>query len=145
MEITFNLSQTSSLGTELYSGTPAASETKQSSDGDTVSISEEGKAKAAAMTASKLTDSEDTEESSTESTLDALKKMIEQLKKEIEELEEKDIPEEQKEERLAALKNQLMQVQLEYAQALKEKSGSSGTTLLSGLGSSAEGFANSLT
>lgn len=145
MEITFNLSQTSSLGTDLYSEKTAASGSTQNSGGDTVSISEEGKAKAAAMTASKLNNSEDTEKSSSESTLDALKKQIEQLKQKIEELEEKDIPKEQKEERLAALKNQLMQVQLEYAQALKEKSGSSGTTLLSGLGSSAEGFANSLT
>lgn len=152
MDITFVLSQsptataTQTLSASAYT-TQAASSTA-SSGGDTVSISDEGKALAAGMTQSYQIESEESEESedsSSTSSVETLKKLIEQLEQEIEEIEESDMPEKEKENKLSALRTELAQVQLEYAQALQEESGTVGSTLLSGLGSEAEGFANSLT
>ncbi len=118
------------------------------SGGDTVTISDEGKALAASMSQSyqiESEESEETEDSSSSSNVETLKKLIEQLEQEIKEIEESDEPKEEKEDKLSSLRTELAQLQLEYAQALEDESGTVGSTLLSGLGSEAEGFASSLT
>lgn len=153
MDITLILSQTTQaiVGTDVESSSKASA-AAGSSGGDTVTISEEGQALAAAMTASgqaytaETADSGESEDgSSSSSTLETLKKLIEQLEKEIEEIEASELPEEEKESKLSSLRTALVQTQLEYAQALQEESGTAGGTLLSALGSEAEGFADSLT
>jgi len=155
MEITLHLSPTSSIPPLLGSPTSATTPLTINS-GDTVDISEQGRVFSAALIAGKAKAvqsvaaeaSEDLKESSRVSTLESLKKMIVKLKQELQalqELEEKDISEEDKERKRRELQTRLTQAQLQYAQTLGEGSSSSDATLLSGLGSSAQGFGNSLT
>lgn len=151
MDITLILSQ--STQTMAGTGIEATSTASQTSavGGDIVTISEEGKALAASMSSTSqgytaaTEDAEESEDSSSSSTLETLKNLIEQLEKEIEEIEESEQPEEEKETKLSSLRTALVQAQLEYAQALEEESGTVGGTLLSALGSEAEGYADSLT
>lgn len=152
MEITLHLSPTSSIPPLL--GSPTSATTAHAiNSGDTIDISEQGRVFSAALIAGKARAvqsvaaeaSEDLKESSRVSTLESLKKMIEKLKQELQELEEKDILEEDKERKRQELQTRLTQAQLQYAQTIGEGSSSSDTTLLSGLGSSAQGFGNSLT
>ncbi len=150
MELTSILSQSTvhaTNGSLTAAAEGSGHAAKNASTGDTVSISEEGRALAMVMQNSDAASSasEDSEEESSNSTAETLRKKIEQLKREIEEIEQSEMSDEEKERKLAALRTTLTQIQLEYAQALEKENGSQSTTLLSALGSSAEGFGDSLT
>ncbi|WP_320175909.1 hypothetical protein [Maridesulfovibrio sp.] len=116
----------------------------KSSGGDTVSISQAGQEKLAAMTSMKSA-SEATEESSDSSSsiddqIERIKEQIEKIKKELERLQ-KD-PEKNKDQ-IAAKQNELMQMQSQLAEMQDQKAKASGTN--SSGGTRAEGMSNSLT
>jgi len=103
--------------------------------GDSVTISEEGRQKAAKLTTKAGTSSED----STEAAIARIKEQIEKVKEQIEKLKDSDLPEKQKQQQTLMLQNQLVQLNDELAK-LQQQSGGSVTG-----GTKAEGFANSLT
>jgi len=113
----------------------------KSGDGDTVSISEQGKEKLAAM----KSDSSETKKSS--GTTDSIDEQIEKVKEQIEKIQ-KEIEELQKEpkknkDQIAAKQNELMQYQGQLVELQDQKNKASGTSAKGG--TRAEGMSNSLT
>ena len=116
----------------------------KSADGDTVSISQAGQEKLAAMTSMK-SGAEATEDSSESSNpiddqIERVKEQIEKTKKELEKLQ-KD-PEKNKDQ-IAAKQNELMQLQSQLSDLQDQKAKAEGTS--SAGGTRANGMSNSLT
>ncbi|WP_421901602.1 hypothetical protein [Maridesulfovibrio sp.] len=116
----------------------------KSADGDTVSISQAGQEKLAAMTSMK-SGAEATEESSEntssiEQQIEKVKEQIKKLKEEIEKLQKE--PEKNKDQ-IAAKQNELMQYQAQLTELQDQQNKANGTS--SGGGTRAEGMSNSLT
>ena len=128
-----------------------AQEAKTPVQGDTVTISEEARAIAAAEEPEKSEEgqvnlsAEQTEESDEESEVDRiirmLKEQIEKLKEEIKELEESDLPEKTKLTLIQDKQVQLMELNDQLAEAMESKFKSMGTTISGG--TRAEGAGNS--
>ncbi|MBI9110441.1 hypothetical protein [Maridesulfovibrio ferrireducens] len=106
-------------------------------DGDSVSISEEGKSKLNQMNAQKSEEKDDS--SPIEKMIKELQKKIQQLKKEIDDLKQSDTPDDQKKEQVAAKENQLAMLQSQLSEAITQKQKGEETALR------AKGFKNSLT
>ena len=131
-------------GNALYGTAQAEKET--TAGGDTVTISEEGRAKALSVAggAAGAAPSEKSDSSSKqEEMIKRIKEQIEKLKQEISELQNNNsMPEETKEKMLQMKQSELMQLQSELMQAQNEQAKSEG--LSSSGGTRANGFANSL-
>ncbi|HBR06741.1 MAG TPA: hypothetical protein DD766_06955 [Desulfovibrio sp.] len=111
---------------------------ENASGGDTVSLSAEAKSLSAA--ALKTQDSGDSSGSDAAELIKNIQERIKELQKEIEAVKsDPSLSEEQKKTKLAALQSELMTLQSELLQAQSASGGSSMG------GTSAEGFANSLT
>ncbi|ADU61228.1 MAG: hypothetical protein KUA35_01160 [Pseudodesulfovibrio sp.] len=112
--------------------------------GDTVVISQEARALAAAVKSEETeSDSKDSDSKSTqEQLISSLEKQIEKLEEEIDELEESDLPEKQKQQQIQAKQAQLMQLNDQLLKAQQEQLELEGQ--VSGGGTSAQGFGNSL-
>ena len=133
-------SQTAFRLSESVSGGAQAATTAEAA-GDSVTLSDAGKALAAATTGNASGDaaqgssmsagkaSEGTSQDASDETDNKVKKLqerIQELMQQIQELQSQDLPQEQKQAQLMQLQTQLMQVQNEYAQALRQQSASSG-------------------
>ncbi|MFW5498339.1 MULTISPECIES: hypothetical protein [unclassified Maridesulfovibrio] len=116
----------------------------KSADGDTVSISQAGQDKLAAMT-SMESSSEATGESSESSNSidDQIQKIQEQIEKVKEEIEKLQKDPEKNKDQIAAKQNELMQLQGQLVELQDQKSQASGTNASGG--TRAEGMSNSLT
>ncbi|WP_319779818.1 hypothetical protein [Maridesulfovibrio sp.] len=116
----------------------------QDKTGDTISISQQGKDKLAAMQAgsqsSESTDSSSDPSSNIDQQIEKVKEQIEKVKEEIEELQ-KD-PEKNKDQ-ISAKQNELMQLQGQIVELQEQQNKASGTS--SKGGTRAEGMGNSLT
>jgi TolA-binding protein len=125
------------LSESVSGGAQAATDTVAEAAGDSVTLSDAGKALAAAtagdaaqgrgMSAGKASEgaSQDTSDES-DNKVKKLQERIQELMQQIQELQSQDLPQEQKQAQLMQLQTQLMQVQNEYAQALRQQSASSG-------------------
>jgi hypothetical protein len=125
-----------------------------SQHGDTVVISQEARALAAAAkpdesdkgkqdgTALKGGSSSDDSQSTQEQLISRLEKQVEKLEKEIKELEDSDLPEKQKRQQVQAKQDQLMQLNDQLVKAKQEQLKLDGQA--SGGGTRAEGFGNSV-
>lgn len=112
----------------------------KSGGGDTVSISQQGKDKLAAMQSGSESEKSSENSSSIEQQIEKIQEQIKKLKEEIEKLQKE--PEKNKDQ-IAAKQNQLMQYQGQLAELQNQQSKANGT---SGAGGTrANGMSNSLT
>lgn len=109
--------------------------TESGGQGDSVTISEEGRQQAAKLT----TKSGSSNQDATETAIENLKNQIDKVKEQIEKVKNGDLPEKQKQQQVLMLQNQLIQLNDQLAK-LQQKSGGGASG-----GTRAEGFANSLT
>lgn len=107
--------------------------------GDTVKISEEGK-RLSGQAVQKIEEGEDeSAQTTTEMRIERLEQRIEEIQQEIEEAQgDAELSDKEKQQKVQALTAELLQIQQELAELQSQGGGTGG-------GTSAEGFANSLT
>lgn len=135
------------LKTANIAGTGSSQDRSSKNTGDTVTISEEARKKAAQLasssgksTGSSATKADSASSDTTQQSIDTVKQQIKEVEEKIQKLQQSGLPEKQKQQLLMDLDNQLMQLNDQLA---KLQTQSSGTTVVGG--TAAKGFAKSLT
>ncbi|BCS88876.1 FlxA-like family protein [Pseudodesulfovibrio sediminis] len=119
----------------------ASQEAKTPEQGDTITISEEARALAAMEKPDESSSNSSEEGNTMDSTIQMLKKQIEELEEDIKELEDGDLPEKEKLTQLQDKQVQLMQLKDQLLKAQQEQLGIEG--MADGGGTRANGAGNS--